>query len=167
MKRVPIFEGGISDLITVELHNSSDYSVVEHAVQETALSITGNVTINIPLAINGAYYVTIKHRNSIELTTAYPVSFETINVSYNFDLPDKAYGGNLLLMNDGHYVIKSGDVNQDGFIDTGDMTLVDNDAAGYFTGYIPSDVNGDGIVDTADMTIVDNNNAEYVAAETP
>ncbi len=163
----PHFEGGISDFVTVELHNSSDYSIVEHAVLETALSITGNLTVEVPLSLNGSYYITIKHRNSIETTSAYPISFNAFTINYSFDLPEKAYGGNLQSMSDGKYVLKSGDVNQDGSIDTGDITLVDNDAAGYFTGYIPADVNGDGIVDTADMTIVDNNNAEYVIAETP
>jgi hypothetical protein len=70
-------------------------------------------------------------------------------------------------MADGHYVIYSGDVNQDGFIDTADMTPVDNDATNYEAGYRTTDVNGDGVIDTADMTIVDNNAAQYIGAATP
>ncbi|MBK6964712.1 MAG: hypothetical protein IPH20_12420 [Bacteroidales bacterium] len=67
----------------------------------------------------------------------------------------------------GQYTIYSGDVNQDGIVDTGDITPVDNDAANYAAGYLVSDVNGDGITDTADMTIVDNNAAGYVGSVTP
>jgi hypothetical protein len=151
----------------LELHNSSVYTIIEHVATDVEVSTSGNATINLPPALNGSYYITVKHRNSIETTSAIPVSFAAQTVVYAFDLPDKAYGNNLQLMIDGHYVIKSGDINQDGSIDTGDLSLVDNDAAGYLIGYIPADVNGDGVVDTADMTIVDNNSNAYVTAETP
>ena len=66
---------------------------------------------------------------SLETTTASPVSFASNNITYSFDLPSKAYGGNLCLMIYGKYVIFSGDVNQDGTIDISDMTPVDNDAS--------------------------------------
>jgi hypothetical protein len=92
---------------------------------------------------------------------------DNATISYSFDTPAKAYGGNLLLMITGEYVIYGGDVNQDGSVDTADMTPVDNDAAGFAYGYLASDVNGDGIVDTADMTIIDNNAAGFVGSVTP
>ncbi|MFH1121344.1 MAG: BACON domain-containing carbohydrate-binding protein [Bacteroidota bacterium] len=163
----PHFSPGIADHVNVELHNSSDYTIVEHVVTGIELSTAGNVSLNIPPDFGGSYYITIKHRNSIETTTSIPVSFDTPVVSYAFDLPSKAYGNNLVLMIDGHYAILSGDVNQDGFVDTGDMTPVDNDSGNFETGYLNSDVNGDGNVDTGDMTIVDNNSAAYVSRETP
>jgi len=47
------------------------------------------------------------------------------------------------------------------------MTPVDNDAASFETGYLVTDVNGDGTVDTGDMTIVDNNAAAFTRAITP
>jgi uncharacterized protein (DUF2141 family) len=65
------------------------------------------------------------------------------------------------------FAIFSGDVNQDGSVDTADMTPVDNDAGNYALGYLPTDANGDGTVDTSDMTIVDNNAAGYVVAQHP
>ncbi|HOP13536.1 MAG TPA: hypothetical protein PLH09_06145, partial [Lentimicrobium sp.] len=61
----------------------------------------------------------------------------------------------------------SGDVNQDGLIDTADMTEVENDAFSFSTSYLPTDVNGDGITDTADMTLIDNNAAAFVNAARP
>ncbi len=163
----PHFGPGVADHVTVELHNSSDYTIVEHVVTGIELSTTGNVSVNIPPAFGGSYYITIKHRNSIETTTAIPVSFDLPVINYAFDSPGKAYGNNLQLMIDGHYAILSGDVNQDGFVDTGDMTPVDNDSEHFASGYLDPDVNGDGNVDTADMTIIDNNSAAYVARETP
>lgn len=162
----PHFNAGVSDLISIELHNSSDYGHIEYLANNIELATNGMATVNIPQAFTGSYYVTIRHRNSVETTSATPVSFAAEYVSYAFNQPEKAYGGNLALI-DGHYVIRSGDINQDGTVDTADMTLIDNSAADYDSGYITPDVNGDGITDTADMTIVDNNSAVYVTAITP
>lgn len=162
----PHFNAGVSDLISIELHNSSDYGHIEYLANNIELATNGMATVNIPLTFTGSYYVTIRHRNSVETTSATPVSFAAEYVSYAFNLPEKAYGGNLALI-DGHYAIRSGDINQDGTVDTADMTLIDNSAADYDSGYITPDVNGDGITDTADMTIVDNNSAGYVTAVTP
>lgn len=163
----PHFNPDISDLVTIELHNSSDYSIIEHAVADVELSTLGNLILNLPQSFSGSYYITVRHRNSIETTTANPVTFDNAVTSYAFDAPSKAYGSNLLLMNDGHYAIISGDVNQDGFIDTGDMTPVDNDSQHFASGYLNTDVNGDGYIDTGDMSIIDNNSSVYIVAETP
>jgi hypothetical protein len=73
----------------------------------------------------------------------------------------------MALMPDGWYAFFGGDVNQDGIVDTGDMTPVDNGSAAYLSGYRNPDANGDGIIDTADMTLVDNNSSNYVSAATP
>ena len=79
----------------------------------------------------------------------------------------QAQGDNHKDVGGGYYAIRGGDVNQDGPVDTGNMTPVDNDAAAYSAGYLPTDVNGDGIVDTADITIIDNNGAGYVSVIAP
>ena len=71
---------------------------------------------------------------------------------------------------DGHYAIYSGDVNQDEYIDTGDVTPVDNDnLSGLYSpgGYWISDVNGDGYVDTGDVTPTDNNNLSGIFSQHP
>ncbi|KAF5032223.1 hypothetical protein DSECCO2_619510 [anaerobic digester metagenome] len=71
------------------------------------------------------------------------------------------------LMYDGAYVIYSGDVNQDGTIDTNDISAIDNDVANFVSGYLPTDVNGDGNIDTSDITITDNNAISFTGAITP
>ena len=161
------FAGLTADQITVELHSSASYTAKIFTVNNVNLSTTGTSAITIPGLHSGSYYITVKHRNSIETTTASPVSFAGGTINYNFSGPAQAYGGNLLLMAGGFYAIYGGDVNQDGSVDTGDMTPVDNDAADYAAGYLPTDANGDGIVDTADITIVDNNGAAYITSATP
>lgn len=162
------FPGSTADQFIIELHNQSDYSNVIYSTGYINLSTAGvGSTASTPGIYNGSYYVTVKHRNSIETTSALPVSFSGSSIAYNFNTPAKAYGGNLGLMIDGYYVVYGGDVNRDGGVDTGDMSPVDNDATNYVTGYVDTDVNGDGSIDTGDMTIVDNNAGGYVGSITP
>jgi len=70
-------------------------------------------------------------------------------------------------MIDGYYAIYAGDVNQDGFVDSGDSTPIDNDQFMFVSGYMVTDVNGDGFVDTGDVTYVDNNQFIFVGAVLP
>jgi hypothetical protein len=161
------FPGTTADQITVELRNSANYSVIAHTASSVILSTAGVASLTVPAGINSTYYITIRHRNSIETTSASPVSFATAVVTYNFDGAAKAYGGNLQQMPDGYWLIFGGDVNQDGAVDSGDMTPVDNDGSAYISGYLATDANGDGTIDSGDMTIVDNNGASYVSSITP
>ena len=65
------------------------------------------------------------------------------------------------------WCLYSGDVNQDGLVDSGDLGILDNDNANYVTGYVVTYVNGDGIIDSGDLGIVDNNNAVYISKIVP
>ncbi|MFH1120719.1 MAG: hypothetical protein V1775_12930 [Bacteroidota bacterium] len=163
------FTGTTADQISIELHSSTSYVSKLFTANNVNLSTSGASSVTIPGLYNGSYYVTVRHRNSIETTTAAPVSFAGGTINYSFNLPAQAYGNNLLLMAGPgtYYAIYGGDVTQDGAVDTGDMTPVDNDAAAFVTGYVVTDVNGDGSVDTGDVTIIDNNGAAFVSAEIP
>ncbi len=163
----PQFAAGIADQIRVELHSASDYSIIEHFASPVNLGINGTATLTLPSSISGSYYITIRHRNSLETTSSSPVSFSGSGISYSFDLPAKAYGNNLLMMTDGWFTLFGGDVNQDGFVDTGDSTPVDNDQFNFIGGYVASDVNGDGTVDTADGTVIDNNQFNFAGSVHP
>jgi hypothetical protein len=158
----PQFGTGIADQITVELHNQSDYSIIEYSFPEINLSTEGTAVIEIPADAVGDYYITVKHRNSIETASSSPVSFADQIITYNFDQPLSVYGGNILHMGDGWYAIYGGDVNQDGFADTGDFSPTDNDQLNFATGYLSTDINGDGSVDTGDFTIIDNNQINFI-----
>ncbi len=163
----PVWSPTVADQITVELHDNGNFSNIVFTKDEVLLSTNGTVTFAVPAAYSSSYYIAIRHRSGIVTVSASPVPFTTPQINYNFDLAAKAYGNNLALMSDGWYALYGGDVNQDGIVDTADMTPVDNGSAAYLSGYRNPDANGDGIIDTADMTLVDNNSANYVSAVYP
>ncbi|MHC1776591.1 MAG: hypothetical protein AB9834_14400 [Lentimicrobium sp.] len=162
----PKWGATIADHVTVEMHEATfPYALAGGNLVD--LNTDGTASAIVGVNLSESYYIAIRHRNSIETWSAGPVSFAGNSISYDFsNAASRAYGGNQKNM-EGVYAIYGGDVNQDGMVDTADITPVDNDSAGYLSGYLVSDVNGDGIVDTGDMTIVDNNAAVYVGAVTP
>ena len=163
-----ISEAVFADQVTIELHNESNYSTIEYTSGPVNLSTSGNISVTgIPAIHNGSYYITIRHRNSIETTSAIPVSFISNTISYDFSTAaSQAYGNNLKLMGT-VYVIYGADPNQDGIVDGTDMALIDNASTAVLVGYNPEDVNGDGIVDGSDMAMVDNNSTAIVSVQKP
>jgi hypothetical protein len=161
------YPGNTADQISIELHSPTDYATIIYSVNNVNLSTAGTAGITLPLTYSGSYYLTIKHRNSVEITSAAPVSFGGGSVSYSFDSPEKAFGGNLKLLVSGEYGIFAGDINQDGVVDAADLVSVDNASAAFSTGYINTDVNGDGLVNSSDIVIAGNNSSVFVAVKKP
>jgi hypothetical protein len=73
----------------------------------------------------------------------------------------------MIQMADGIWALYTGDVNQDGLIDSSDLIMVDNDVSVFATGYLPGDCNGDGLIDSSDMMVVDNNSNAFIGAVYP
>jgi hypothetical protein len=161
------FLSDTADIITVELHDSSDYSQVKYAANNVKLSIYGVAYVSVPPSFNENYYLTIRHRNSIETTTALPVAFSGSAIDYSFNQPSKAYGSNMGFEIDGTAVIYAGDENQDGIIDGGDLSDIENMANLAAIGYVPQDINGDGLVDASDLSMTGNNAALAIGIMTP
>ena len=161
------FSSGIADQITIELHNPANYAVIDHSVSNVNLQTNGFASTVIPANLTGSYYLTIRHRNSLETTSSAPVSFAGSVIFNNFNSPTKVFGGSLLMMADGKYVIYGSDVNQDGVVDQNDIDNIHNAANTFTTGYMPADANGDGIVDALDMVMTDNNAARFIVKITP
>ena len=161
------FEGDTADIIMVELHNPFDYGIVEHSVSNVNLSISGVAVVQIPSVFGESYYITVRHRNSVETTSAYPVDFSGQTLNYSFDSPSKAFGQNMGVMLDGTAVIYVGDVNQDGLVDGTDMSDIGNENELFSTGYLEEDINGDGLVDGSDLCITGNNNDGFIERIVP
>jgi hypothetical protein len=163
----PHWENTIADKITIELHDAGNYSNVVFSLSDVDLHTDGIASVTLPYIYDGNYYITIKHRNSIETVSAAPVSFWGELIAYSFNTNAQVYGNNLVMMPDGWWAVFGADINQDGIVDSGDMIFVDNDSNNYLSGYLISDTNGDGIIDSGDMITVDNNASNYVACIHP
>ena len=166
------------DTVNIELHNaSSPFALVEsHKAVFDSVTFSGqglvvgrsSAQFSNAVHIGSNYYIAIKHRNAVETWSAAsnPIPIAA-TMNYNFtDNQAEAYGSNLTQVGS-VWCLYSGDVNQDGIVDSGDLGVVDNDNANYATGYLVTDVNGDGIVDSSDLGVVDNNNANYVGKIVP
>lgn len=119
-----------------------------------------------------SYYLQIKHRNSIQIWSANPVTFDFLSGSLRYDFTlsaDSAYGSNQVQVDSTplRFAMYSGDVNQDDIIDGTDTQLIDNDAAAFVSGYVVTDVNGDDFVDATDAALAGNNADNFIGAITP
>ncbi|MEO8209981.1 MAG: choice-of-anchor B family protein [bacterium] len=135
-----------------------------------SLTLTGNFKFNVASA--GTYYISLKHRNSIETWSKTggenynPMTFQT----YDFTNSDvQAYGENVVNVDNSpvRFAMYSGDVNQDGVVDITDLGYIENDASSFNTGYINTDLNGDNLADITDESIADNNAFLFVIKITP
>lgn len=162
------FGANIADQVTIELHAADNYDNLVYSFQNVSLSTEGLATVVVPVELISNYFITIKHRNSIAVTSAVPVSFSSPAVTYNFtNAASKAYGSNQQLMGEGVWALYTGDVDQDGYIDGTDLILADNAAANLSSGYVPADNDGNGLVDAEDVTLIEENASGFIKALFP
>ncbi|MBK6505426.1 MAG: hypothetical protein IPG02_07100 [Ignavibacteria bacterium] len=158
----------MQDTITVYLRNAgSPYAIVD--VTKGNLSPSGTVSLNFPNAVNGVnYYIVVKHRNSVETwSKAGGEMFSSGALNFDFTTAaSQAYGSNMVLVG-GEYSIFTGDVNDDDIVDAADVSLIDNDAFNFVSGYVVTDLNCDGSVDGTDATFGDNNAFNFVGIIRP
>jgi hypothetical protein len=113
----------------------------------------------------------LKHRNSIETWSANPVALGPA-VTYDFSTAaNKAYGSNMVNVAGASatavYALWSGDLNQDGVIESADYLQMENDILAVLFGYNVSDITGDGIVESADYLLMENNLLQVIFAAKP
>lgn len=123
-------------------------------------------------AVGTSYYLEIEHRNSIEIWSANPVSFNLLDGSLDYDFTvsaDSAYGENQINVDSIplRFAMFGGDVNQDDIVDAGDVTLIYNDIVAGVSGYVSSDVTGDDFVDAGDLILTYNNEIEVIGVIKP
>jgi len=161
------FGTNIADQIDIELRNSIDPSILEASFTGQLLTVDGLCSISIPSSLSDAYYIVIKHRNSIQTWSSIPISFTGSTINYDFTLAMSAYGYNLKEVAAGVYAIYVGDVNQDEVIDLFDLIDMDYDFTNGSVGYIVYDINGDGVVDLFDLIAIDENLTDGIVAFYP
>ena len=166
----------IPDTVTVIAHSQ----ISPYMAYDTARAVVGSGglgTFNFSKLNNDScYYYEIRQRNHLA-TWSHSLCEKIDECGKQYDFRNsvsQAFGNNMLYIPPpngdgagGGFGIYGGDVNQDGTIDAGDLSQVENDAAKSESGYVQSDVNGDDYVDAADLSIVENNATTGVNAVTP
>lgn len=158
-----------TDTVIVYLRNAdAPYNIVDFA-KSAVDSVLMKGNFKFYDVSSGTFYISVKHRNGIETwSKAGGETFVSGGVYlYDFTASNSNSFGNNLKLKGSKYCIFSGDVNQDGVIDAGDISPVDNDVSLGTTGYVTTDVNGDNIVDVEDLSIVENNVVLSASAVTP
>lgn len=146
--------------VKVYLRNAVSPYALKDSATGTIDSLTHSGNFTFANTTSGTYYIEVKTLNCIETWSR--SGGETIIASgsyYPYDFTtsgSKAYGNNMALVGSS-YCLYSGDINLDGTIDGGDLSLDDNAAVIGLSGYVPEDVNGDYTTDASDLSIVDNN----------
>ncbi len=159
----------IEDTITVELRDSnSPYSVLTSS--RGLLTSVGRFHSLASWNFgNSNCYLVINHRNCIQTWSSQPIMISPgCIVNYDFKSDSSSvYGNNLKRVDNSPitYAVFSGDVNQDGFVDGSDNSLIENDIALFATGYLTTDLTGDNFVDGDDLQIAEQNS--YVESIQP
>jgi photosystem II stability/assembly factor-like uncharacterized protein len=150
------------DEVTFELRHATTFALI--ASTTAILKTNGIATGTFNSAINGSYYLVIKHRNAVQTWSATAITISSSTPMYDFsNLASKAYGLNMVQVETGVWAFYSGDLNQDTNIDNADFSLWEADANAALFGYFASDLNGDSNVDNADFSIweMNSNNSRY------
>jgi hypothetical protein len=155
---VPLYLGLIADQVTIELHDPLNYTSIIYSTSAN-LTTAGTVSLVIPNTYNQQYYITLKHRTHLEITSFNPISFEFDLIECPMTSPFNVYSANLKQSTDGFWMVFGGDTNQDGFVDEMDMDACDMACSTFATGNVPEDVDCNGLVDAHDLIIIDNNTA--------
>lgn len=177
---VALYEGlfglnNVVDMIDIELRDANNYNNVIYSSTDmlTTLNRTlktdGSLSLTIPGEFSGSYFITVKHRNSLSITSALPVDFSNNVVTYSFNSLESVYGSNLKTMGNGTHVIYSGDINQDGFIDLSDQSDLETNLfyQNPVIGYSGADLNGDAIINNADKAIMESNRNSFIVTKVP
>jgi len=158
----------VQDTVVVSLRSSTaPYGLIE--MTKVYLSNTGTAAVSFAKAVDGInYYVVVNHRNSIETWSKNGGEVFAAGVlNYDFtSASSQAYGNNMVIVGI-EWSNYTGDVNQEGVVDVGDLSLIDNDANIFATGYVNTDLNCDNVVDLADASFADNNATNFVSVSKP
>lgn len=156
----------VTDTIVVELrHPIAPYSVA--ASVTTIVQTNGHATCSFG-PVSGAYYIVVRHRNSLNTWSASPVNISAGLNTYDFTTAGtKAYGNNMAQVDNSIWAIYSGDLNLDENIDLIDFGMIETDISNFMFGYQISDINGDGNVDLLDNPVVEGNINQFIFSSHP
>ncbi|MBK7432162.1 MAG: hypothetical protein IPI62_14925 [Bacteroidetes bacterium] len=148
-----------SDCDTLILQLAQSTSPYTILFTDTAiLQTNGNAQFYFPAAVAGnSYFLVLKHRNALKVWSANAL---TLSNGFSFDFStaaNQAYSSNQKFLETNIYGFYSGDVNQDGTINSTDYSSIENATQNYTSGYYSFDLTGDHLIESADFSLIENN----------
>ena len=133
-----------------------------------SINTAGNMACVFPGSVIGnEYYIVLKHRNTITTWSSSSVMMSN-NMNYDFtNAITKAFGSNLVEIDNGIFAVYNGDINLDASISSSDYTVWETDANAFSSGYLSSDIDGNGAVDSPDFSVWEMNANLFVGAIEP
>ena len=138
--------------------SSPPYGIAYSAAGTVDINGYGTFTFFGP-SIGSSWYLVLQQRNTLETWSSSPLTITGLsNNQYDFTTAaNKAFGNNMAHLGNGIYGIWSGDVNQDGLIESSDYSVIENDLLNFLSGYYSSDLTGDNLVESLDYSLIENN----------
>ena len=148
------------DLITVELRSAANLNVVAYSVS-SILQTNGSLQCTFPAgAFGNSYYIVVKHRSSIPLWSANPVTMSgSTTLIFSNNSANAFTDGSVAPMKtlvSGLYGTRLGELNGDGYLDGVDYSTFESNV--YSSAYgglflLDGDLNGDSYVDASDFAV--------------
>ncbi len=161
------FSGTTVDTLSVYLAGADAPWATLYAAHAVNINTDGSMAISLPENFSGSYYIVIDHHNSVETWSALPVDFSGTAIDYDFTTAaGQAYGSNQKSMGT-VWVLYSGDVNNDEYIEFPDVVAIYNLSVAGFFGYTLYDLDGSGYIEFLDYIIAYNNSTNGVGMNTP
>ena len=152
------------DLITVELRSAANLNVVAYSVS-SILQTNGSLQCTFPAsAFGNSYYIVVKHRSSIPLWSANPVTMSgSTALNFSNNSTNAFTDGSVAPMKtlvSGLYGTRLGELNGDGYLDGVDYSTFESNV--YSSAYgglflLDGDLNGDSYVDASDFAVFNYN----------
>jgi hypothetical protein len=153
----------VSDSVTLQLHHPYPPFAIDESVKKPILK-NGNLNVDFNTGkYNGFYYLSLKHKSSLETWSNTFVILNSPSIAYDFtNAAGKAYGNNMHLLGNGKYGIHCCDVDQNGSININDFFQLEEQLKLFNHGYNNFDLNGDNILDDADYSLMENHLQQQV-----
>lgn len=145
------------DLIVVKLFSPGNYSTPVFTLAGM-LKTDGTVEINVPdAAVGNSFFICVNHRNTVETWSSSAVAMDA-ETTYDFSVAkENAYGSNQVEVETDVFAFYSGDINQDGVIESADYSLIENANLLSTAGYVPENITGETTVTQAGYDMLEAN----------
>ena len=151
--------------LTIELFDADTQALV--ATTTATLHTDGTLQASFASAPSGNYWLAVKGSNLIKTWSATPVAVGSTPLAYDFTTAaEQSFGSNMIQVGS-VWTFYSGDIDQNGNVDTGDYPTWEDDYFNFASGAYASDLDGNGNVDTGDYPFWEINYFNFVSSIAP